>query len=259
MIKNKLAPAYSFLNQDETQTKPRVGISACLCGDRVRYDGRSKGLPELISVLEEQLELQKICPEVAIGMGVPRAPIQLIRDIDKIEARGVENPANNVTGELKDYASSLIKTYSRSNADNPPLCGFIFKARSPSCGVGSTPVYKENSAVDIGSGIFAHQIQQQLPWLPIAEEEGLLQPEQQRRFVLLTQVVQLFFNAVINTTSDHELMTFHRTIADIRQELLATTQIHLDQLANQSPAATPFDYLTLLIQALKKMPHLPTQ
>jgi len=259
MIKSKLAPAYRFMDQHETQSKPRVGISACLCGDKVRYDGRSKGLPELISALEEQLELQKICPEVAIGMGVPRAPIQLIRNTDKIEARGVENPALNVTGELKDYANSLIKTYSLSNANNPPLCGFIFKARSPSCGVGSTPLYKENSAVDVGSGIVAHQIQHQLPWLPIAEEADLLQPEQLCRFVLLAQLVQLFFNGVINTTSDHELMTFHRTTADIRQELLTTTQAHLDQLAAPSSAGTPFDYLTLLIKALKKRPLLPTR
>jgi len=259
MIKSKLSPAYRFLKQQETQTKPQVGISACLCGDKVRYDGRSKGRPELISALEKQLKLQKICPEVAIGMGVPRAPIQLIKDTGKIEARGVENPANDVTVELKDYASNLIKTYSLSNAGTPFLCGFIFKARSPSCGVGSTPLYKENSVEGVGNGIFSHQIQQQLPWLPISEEEDLLQPEQRCHFVLQTQLVQLFFNVVITTASEQGVMTFHRTIADIRQELSGTAQAHLDQLANQPPAGTPFDYLTRLIRALKKMPSLPAQ
>jgi len=251
MIKSKLAPAYPFLNQDDTQAKPRVAISACLCGDNVRYDGRSKGVPELISALEDQLELQKICPEVAIGMGVPRAPIQLNRDNGKIEARGVENPAINVTIPLEDYACSLIKTYSPPNAGDVSWCGFIFKSRSPSCGVGSTPVYKENIAVDFDSGVFAHQIQQQLPWLPTVEEEHLLRPEQQHLFVRLTQLVQLFYNGVINVANDHGLMTFHHAIADIRSGLSKTTQAQLDQFANKPSAETPYDYLTLLIRVLQ--------
>jgi len=251
MIKSKLSPAYSFLKQHETQTKPRVGISACLCGDKVRYDGFSKGLPELISALEEQLELQKICPEVAIGMGVPRAPIQLNRANGKIEARGVKNPAINVTSPLEAYARSLIKTYSPANAGDVSWCGFIFKSRSPSCGVGSTPVYKENIAVDFYSGVFAQQIQQQLPWLPIVEEERLLRPEQQHHFVRLTQLVQLFYNCVNNVANDRGLMTFHHAIADIRSGLSKTTQAQLEQLANKPSAETPYDYLTLLIRVLQ--------
>lgn len=246
---NKLAQAYSFLNYDNTQAKPRVAISACLCGDLVRYDGRNKNFPELISSLEEQLDLLKICPEVAIGMGVPRAPIQLTRDNNNIEARGVENSANNVTSQLQSYASSLIKTYNPSSVGAAGLCGFIFKSRSPSCGVGSTPIYKNDIEVDFGSGVFAQQIQQQWPWLPVTEETDLLKPHQQNHFVLLTQLVQLFIST--KATNNAGLMSYHRRIADIQVQLSGSLQAQLEQLASEPAPQKPYDYLTLLIRALR--------
>ena len=102
--------------------------------------------------------------------------------------------------------------------------------------------------MSFSDGIFAQQIQQQWPWLPVAEETQLLQPHQQDHFVLLTQLVQLFINN--KTASDNELMPYHHRVADIRSQLSESVQAQLEQLANQPAPQKPYDYLTLLIRTL---------
>jgi uncharacterized protein YbbK (DUF523 family) len=224
------------------QRKPRVGISACLCGDRVRYDGLSKGLPGLITELEHYLELHKICPEVAIGMGTPRAPIQLSKNTHKIQAIGVENPQHNVTNALADYAKTL--------QGGTHLCGYIFKSRSPSCGAGSTPIHKNGAVIDVGNGIFSQQIQQQWPWLPIAEEQQLVNTQQQQFFIMLSRLVDQFFNMITAAQLDN----FHRQVAVLRALLPPATQDKLMQIPSDDKWQNPTHYLSQLIQALQRLP-----
>jgi len=213
-----------------------------LCGDNVRYDGHSKGFPALISALEPYLDLQKICPEVAIGMGTPRAPIQLCNDSGSIRAIGIKNPQHDVTEPLTEYAGKLSSS---------GLCGYIFKSRSPSCGVGSTPIHENNSPVALGDGVFAYQIQQHLPWLPVTEEAELINSHQQQHFVLLTQLVELFFNGQGNT----DRFSFHAYVAQLRELLPPTIQNQLIELADSAISREPVHYLTLLIKAVQHIPN----
>jgi len=231
------------------QAKPLVGISACLCGDRVRYDGREKGLPDLIQALKKQLTLLKVCPEVAIGMGVPRPPIQLTLHQGNVEARGVNNPSDHVTPALQDYAQSLINHHASFNPSNGVLCGFIFKSRSPSCGAGSTPIYKNNRQVDLGSGIFAQQLQQQLPWLPIAEEDALLESRQQLDFVMQNKLVQLFWQTILDETNGK--VTFHKKISPLLEIFPAGTKSELERQTSDSSSSSSQQYLTQLMNVLK--------
>ena len=241
-----VAQAYPFILQGETQHKPLVGISACLCGDNVRYDGREKGQPDLIESLQKQLNLFKVCPEVAIGMSVPRPPIQLSRKQGKIEARGVDNPQQNVTAPLQNYARSLVKKYSENSGNNSVLCGFVLKSRSPSCGSGSTPIHENDLQVDVGSGIFSQQLQQQMPWLPIAEEDALITAGQRLDFIFQSQLVQLFWQHCLGEPEG--LTGFHKQIRNILDNLPSTANSELETLLSDSPGT---HYLTRLIKALQ--------
>ncbi len=145
----------------------KIGVSACLLGEPVRYDGGHKRNQILLDCLSEAYELVPICPEVAIGMGVPRPPVQLV-------ARGAEILAVGVLDERLDVTRPLTE-YGRQIMVGTGLCGFIFKSRSPSCGLGTTPIRSEDGSDQIGNGLFAQQIVQAWPELPVIDEESLQQ------------------------------------------------------------------------------------
>ena len=109
-------------------------------------------------------------------------------------------------------AEELISSRFSAIDSKPPLCGYIFKSRSPSCGIGSTPIHQNNIPIGFSDGVFAQQIQQQLPWLPVAEEQDLTDRHQQQHFILLTQLVALFFNA----SKTAELLAFHVSVETFR-------------------------------------------
>src|SRR3546814_842407 len=117
--------------------RPRVGVSACLAGQRVRYDGDTRPAAALAH-LKDQLELFLVCPEVAIGLGVPRPPIQLVELDGERRVTGVAAPHTDVTDALRALVEQLPDD----------LCGFILKARSPSCATGSAPVYRDGRQID---------------------------------------------------------------------------------------------------------------
>ena len=147
---------------------PAVGISRCLLGEPVRYDGGHRHQPALVAALSQHFHLVAICPETEAGLGVPRPAVQLVQQSDEIRACGVAD------AEL-DVSTALVDCAVRHRAQLEGLHGFVFKARSPSCGVGSTPLHGEQGEV-VGStsGLFAARVQAWLPRLPLAEETQLV-------------------------------------------------------------------------------------
>jgi len=106
--------------------KIKIAVSSCLLGEAVRYDGTDNHIEYITEQLANEYNLISLCPEMAVGMGVPRPPIQLV-DIGKsIQVLGVDNPDNNMTKLLSDYGIKVVNIY----AD---ICGYIFKKDSPSC------------------------------------------------------------------------------------------------------------------------------
>ena len=144
--------------------KKYIAISACLLGERVRYDGQIIN-NEIAIALGKDFELLPFCPEVSIGMGVPRPPVQMV-DTDKgVRVLGVDDPENDVTDLLVNYAENY-------NLDT--VCGIVFKARSPSCGLNSTPIYNlKNEFIQNASGMFADIIRNSRPDIPMIEETDL--------------------------------------------------------------------------------------
>ncbi|HEY5604050.1 MAG TPA: DUF523 domain-containing protein [Gammaproteobacteria bacterium] len=145
----------------------QIGVSSCLLGHKVRYDGQDKQHRNVLKLCE-QFDCVAICPETAIGLGVPRPPLQLVQIASEIHARGITRPHHDVTDSLAHYANTIFHSL-------PTLCGYVFKARSPSCGINSTPVFSEASAQRLGtsSGIYSGRIQQLAEKLPVIEETGL--------------------------------------------------------------------------------------
>lgn len=141
----------------------RIGISSCLAGRPVRYDGKTKFNPDLVTALEAIAEPVLVCPEVAIGMGVPRPPIQLTDSLSRPQARGVNNPDEVFTTRLQAFAQQVLVSHD--------LDGYIVKARSPSCGYLSTPVFIDGrEQQQLASGIYTQALLDGLPDLPVVDE-----------------------------------------------------------------------------------------
>jgi len=113
--------------------RPQVGISACLFGKPVRYDGQHKQHELIMQYVAPQVDLIPVCPEIGIGLGVPRETIQLVQHQGIFDVVDTATGKTRYSSELEKYADSILQQY-------PALNAFIFKSRSPSCGLGSTPV-----------------------------------------------------------------------------------------------------------------------
>lgn len=153
--------------------RPRVGISRCLLGEEVRYDGGHRREPLLVDELGAEVEWVPVCPEVEVGMGVPREPIHLVRGVEGIRLLGVES-GNDWTGRMVRWAQQRISELGALN-----LAGFVLKARSPSCGVREVPVNERSS----GRGMFADTLLRALPDLPVEDEERLRDAAVRERFL----------------------------------------------------------------------------
>lgn len=147
-----------------------IGISQCLLGDKVRYDGGHKHSKICTELLSQRFDFIPVCPEMGIGMGAPREPIHLQGHIDEttVRAVGSRSPDLDVTEKLENYAREKAAELSQ-------LCGYIFMGRSPSCGLGGIKVYHDNGypAGRRAPGIYAREFVQLHPLLPV-EEEGRL-------------------------------------------------------------------------------------
>ena len=155
-----------------------IGVSSCLLGLPVRYDGKHKRHEIVLNLLNEKFNYQAFCPETEIGLGVPREPIHLLMTKSGLRCVGTQTSTLDVTEPLTEIASQ--QTWLES------LSGYIFKARSPSCGIHNVPVVSGNRQNNSGQGLFAAQIRKRYPNLPVSDEQQLENLEFRRRFI--TQV-----------------------------------------------------------------------
>jgi uncharacterized protein YbbK (DUF523 family) len=155
-----------------------VGISSCLVGEPVRFDGGHKYDHYINTRLADFMEFRPYCPEVAIGLGTPRPPIRLVRMAGAIRVRGVNDPALDVTDRLSEYGRRIAR-------DMDDICGYIFKARSPSCGMQRVQTYDKNGLPgrSDGTGAYALEILRAHPDLPVEEEGRLHDPELCNNFI----------------------------------------------------------------------------
>ncbi|MGH2721926.1 MAG: DUF523 and DUF1722 domain-containing protein [Actinomycetota bacterium] len=156
----------------------RVGVSACLLGQNVRWDGGNKA-DLVVQALGGVFKWIPVCPEIEVGMGAPREPLRLVQRRGMPRMLGVET-GDDWTDEMVGYATDLMQRWADMN-----VRGWILKSRSPSCGLGDVPVYARDGSVaeTNGRGLFAKVLAYRMPLLPIAEESALQDFDRAASFV----------------------------------------------------------------------------
>jgi uncharacterized protein YbbK (DUF523 family) len=160
----------------------RIGVSRCLLGDEVRYDGQHKRSQMVVDELAQRFELIGICPELEIGMSIPREPIQLVAT----NADGLRSPLLQAPGSGRDWTDAM-RAFSRERIElmkHQRLCGIVLQQKSPSCGLGSTKVHDGHGKWQrVGTGIFAAELAKWIPQFPMMEEADLWNAAKYERFI----------------------------------------------------------------------------
>lgn len=226
-----------------------VGISSCLLGNKVRYDGGHKRSKYCLNVLSECFDLTPFCPEVAIGLSTPREPIRLVGSADSPRVVGVKNPDLDVTDQLIAYANTVSE-------NQKSLCGYILMKGSPSCGMERVKVYHENGMPnEAGSGAYAAQIMRNNPALPVEEDARLNDPVLRENFITRVFVYSSWQDEVMQSPSLHEVIQFH---SRHKYQLMAHSYEGYKQLgrylADEAPKKELDEVLSEYILAL--MAHL---
>jgi uncharacterized protein YbgA (DUF1722 family)/uncharacterized protein YbbK (DUF523 family) len=152
----------------DDEIKPCVGIGSCLIGRPVRYNGESKRKNQYIEALKDCVVLQPFCPEMAIGMGVPRATVRLVGDIASPKLMDSATQTIDYTSPMRQYAADVLSS-------NPNIAGYVLVKGSPSCGFDRVKRYndKGNVVLNDSMGVFSSALKEIDPLLPL-EEDGRL-------------------------------------------------------------------------------------
>lgn len=200
-------------------TQIPVGISACLLGENVRFDGGHKGSLFAAEELAPFVCYEAVCPEMAIGLPAPRPALRLIRESDgRIELCFRQGDSRPLTQKMQAFSAQKVATLSS-------LCGFIVCAKSPSCGKERVRVYEpdSNNNRKEGTGIFTRQLMAQLPWLPVEDDGRLHDPVLRENFVGRIYALHEFNQICQSDLTRHALISFH-------------TRYKLQFLAHSQPA-----------------------
>ena len=153
----------------------KIGISSCLLGNKTRYDGGHKHDRYINDTLGQYFEFVPVCPEVECGLPVPRETMQLEGDPENPRLVTTMTQLDH-TERMKSWAAKRIRELEKKN-----LHGFIFKCRSPSCGIKEVKVSGEDGKSVIG--MFAQAVMDHFPHLPVIDEESMHDPVQRENFI----------------------------------------------------------------------------
>jgi uncharacterized protein YbgA (DUF1722 family)/uncharacterized protein YbbK (DUF523 family) len=155
----------------------RIGISACLLGDEVRFDGGHKRDRFLTDILGPFVEWVPVCPEVEAGFGVPREPMRLVSRDGDVRLLTVRTGID-VTERMRRFSRTRVEAL-----DDERLSGYVLKNNSPSCGMTRVKVYSGSVPSRTGSGLFAAALRSRFPHLPVEEEGRLSDPRLRDNFI----------------------------------------------------------------------------
>ncbi|QYJ99033.1 DUF523 and DUF1722 domain-containing protein [Shewanella alkalitolerans] len=228
--------------------KLKIGISACVMGEPVRFDRGHKKSGFCMEQLAEFAEFKPVCPEMAIGLPVPRPTIrQIVRD--NIITVSRPDGSGDVTQTLKDFGAKAAQNYQ-------DLAGFVFCAKSPSCGMERVKVYHHHGkgSESTGVGIFAEQVMKANPLLPCEENGRLNDPIIRENFTTRIFTYQKWLDLKAEGLTRHKLIQFHSAhkylvmshhVESYRElgRLLGRADIGLEEQSER--------YISGLMQALK--------
>jgi uncharacterized protein YbgA (DUF1722 family)/uncharacterized protein YbbK (DUF523 family) len=183
----------------------RIGISSCLLGQKVRYDGGHKRDRFATDVLEPFVEWVPLCPEVEIGLGIPRPTIRLERAADGTVRLVMPSTDEDLTGRMRAWAEERVEGLKALD-----LCGYILKKDSPSCGMERVKVYDANGVpARVGTGVFAEVLIRRAPSLPVEEEGRLNDPRLRENFISRVFAMRRWKDMEVAGINRGRLMEFH--------------------------------------------------
>ena len=161
-----------------TERPIRIGISSCLLGQKVRFDGGHKRDAFLVDTFGVFVEWVPVCPEVELGLGIPREALRLVRKGDEIRMVNTRS-GRDISTEMRQWTRLRVDALAGEN-----LCGYVLKKDSPSCGMERVKIYAEaGMAEKNGRGYFAEALMGRFPRLPVEEEGRLSDPRLRDNFV----------------------------------------------------------------------------
>lgn len=215
-----------------------VGISSCLLGEEVRFDGGHKRHRFVTDVLGDYVEWVRSCPEVGAGMGVPRESIRLVRQGDDVRLLG-NRTDKDVTQSIVAYTSRRVDQLATLR-----LRGYVLKKDSPSCGMERVRLYDGNGipARD-GVGLFAAGLMARFPNLPVEEEGRLNDPRLRENFITRIFAYDRWLRLVASGPSAGDIVAFHTRH---KMLIMAHSQEHYRELGQLVARAGSMDMARLL-------------
>lgn len=202
--------------------KINVGISSCLLGNEVRFDGGHKHSHLCTESLSRYFHFIPECPEVASGMSIPRKPIRLIGDIHEPSVVAVHDNSLDYTDQLKTFSQNKAQQLDE-------LCGYIFMQKSPSCGVFRVKVFQESGrpAAEPGRGVYAKAVMDGNPLLPVEESGRLEDAVLRESFITRVYAYHNWQQLKKKGLSYQAILEFH---ASYKYCLMARTPTHYVEL-----------------------------
>ena len=230
-------------------SKPRIGISSCLLGNKVRHDGGHKLEPFITQTLGRHVEWVPVCPELEVGMGVPRETVRLVGSPANPKMIA-DKSGKDWTREMQIYAVKRVRRLEEMN-----LSGYILKKNSPSCGMERVRIYgPKGIPYRQGRGLFAQALMTKLPLLPVEEEGRLYDPGLRENFIERVFGYRRWQALVSDGRSIKRLVDFH---SQEKLLLFAHSEAHMRRLGRivaqakrMSFGATMEEYGRLFMEAL---------
>lgn len=231
--------------------RPKIAISACLLGERVRFNAGHKESPLCSRVLASHFDFVPLCPEMAIGLGAPRQPIRLVGDPAHPRAVGTRDAGLDVSAPLSAYGERMA-------GELDDIDGFIFMQKSPSCGLERVKVYQANGqpAEGGGRGLFAAAFCARRPELPVEEDGRLHDPVLRENFVTRVFVHADWRRLLGEGLSRQALLDFHARhkyllMASHPQQYRALGRL-LGEVGRHAPEELGPRYFAQLMMALRQ-------
>jgi len=158
--------------------KPSSGISSCLLGEKVRYDGRQLHKRYITDFLEEYFAWIPVCPEVEYGLGMPREAMHLVGDPEKPRLVEISTGIDHTDGMLKWVKKKLVEL------EKKDLCGFIFKSKSPSSAIRGVKIISPSGVkCGEGPGLFGGAFAKYFSLIPVIDDEQFGDPVLRKNFL----------------------------------------------------------------------------
>jgi uncharacterized protein YbgA (DUF1722 family)/uncharacterized protein YbbK (DUF523 family) len=246
--------------QDSSTSTPgdriRIGISACLLGQQVRFNGGDCRDRFIIETLGKYMDFVPVCPEVEAGFPIPREPFRLVGDPS--DPRFVTSKTSqDYTDRMRSWAQKRVVQLEQED-----LCGFIFKSDSPSSGMERVKVYSEKGMPrKQGIGMFARAFMEHFPLLPVEEEGRLHDPGLREHFIESIFVLQRWREAALPNPTPGRLVDFqsrHKLLCMARSPELLREMGRIVAATKAQPIRAVYgQYEEVLLNLLKRKATIP--